>query len=58
MNPFISPWFTSATAAASLCGPPPLTSAVSWYGRTQGPWGFGMHTVGLPSFIGIPSAPG
>ena len=30
MNPSIFPLSTSATALASPCGPPPLTSAVSW----------------------------
>ena len=30
MNPFIWPWFTSATALPSPCGPPPLRSALSW----------------------------
>ena len=30
MNPFIRPPLRSATKLPSPCGPPPLTSAVSW----------------------------
>ena len=29
MNPFIAPLLMSAAALLTLCGPPPLTSAVS-----------------------------
>ena len=58
MNPSIFPPSTSAIALASPCGPPPLTSAVSWYGFWQPPVGSGTQTVGTPFFIGMPSAPG
>src|SRR5690242_13521898 len=57
-NPSIRPPSTSATAFTSPCGPPPLTSAVSWYGRTHRPAGFGMHACGFPPAIAIPFAPG
>src|SRR5689334_6610548 len=57
-NPSIRPLSTSATAFASPCGPPPLTSAVSWYGRTHRPAGFGTQVCGFPPAIAIPSVPG
>src|SRR6266550_3703060 len=49
----------SRTASIVSCGPPALRSEVSWYGLTQTcVFGSGLQTVGTPSFIGIPSAPG
>src|ERR1039458_10242264 len=59
MNPFIFPAAMSAVALLALWGPPPLTSAWSTYSATHAPEaGSGTHTVGLPCFIGMPSAPG
>ena len=49
----------SRIASTWSCGPPALRSAVSWYGFTQTPVaGSVEQTVGTPSSIGIPSAPG
>ena len=49
----------SRIASIVSCGPPALRSDVSWYGLTQTcVFGSGSQTVGTPSFIGIPSAPG
>ena len=58
-KPSILPWSMSRTASIVSCGPPALRSDVSWYGLTQTcVFGSGLQTVGTPSFIGIPSAPG
>src|SRR5215475_5220507 len=57
-NPSIAPPSMSAVALDCPCGPPPLTSAVSWNGRWQPPAGSRTQTVGTPPAIGIPSAPG
>ena len=58
-KPFIFPAATSATALASPCGPPPFMSITSWNGLSH-VWcrGSGAHTVGTPSLMGIPAAPG
>src|SRR5947207_9022346 len=58
-QPFIFPSAMSALADHTSCPPPRFRNHESWNGFTQTPVsGFGLHTVGTPSFIGIPSAPG
>ena len=58
-KPSILPPLMSLIASMWSCGPPPLRLAESWYGFTHSSvWGSGEQTVGTPSFIGIPSAPG
>src|SRR3954470_9328729 len=60
MKPSILPPLMSLFAAALVCGPPWLMSSVVNHGRVHPSLtsGFGTQTVGLPFFIGIPSASG
>lgn len=59
MNPSILPPFTEIAELICRWGPPWLIRSSEWNGGTHlSSTGSGTHTVGLPSFMGMPSAPG